>query len=600
MGNDWLHEIKFDGYRTLCRIDGDDIKFFTRGGYDWSSKYKKLIETAKKLKLDNDIQNAFLDGEIVWIDEKGQIDFQKLQNALSENKSDNIMYYIFDLLFLNGEDLRKRPLLERKALLEDLLHRQKKSLFLYSEHWHNRGEALFKASCKLNLEGVVSKDSAAPYVSGRSGIWKKTKCSLRQEFVIGGYTSSPTEHRAFGALLLGAYDENGKNLRYIGRVGTGFSEITLNEISAKFKSLALDKSPFSVNSPHASNIRWLKPRLIAEISFKAWTSDQILRQASFEGLREDKKPKDIHIDIADKNTDDLKVTHPERIVYLKTGTTKLNVFQYYQSVSDLMFPFVIDRPVSILRCQHTTSAGCYYQKHSEGRNLIGINSKPIYYKGKKDSALNLKSAADILQLAQAGTIEFHSWEATFSHITNPDQIVFDLDPDSSILWGHTVDTALEIHEMLAKLGLKSFVKVTGGKGLHVQVPILPLYSWDAVKTFSKSLMKILIEKYPDQYTINMSKTRRKGRIFLDYFRNSYGATAVVPYSLRARERPSIALPIAWKDLKSSLSPDDFIYPDALRLIKKRRDPWKEYWSIKQRIQILEDETLSDNFENQCI
>lgn len=590
-GIDWVHEIKFDGYRTLCRINGDDIRFLTRNGHDWSSKYKKLIETAKRLKVDSDIQNAILDGEVIWIDEKGQIDFQKLQNAISENKSDQLIYYIFDLLFLDGEDLRKRPLLERKALLEKLLHNQQKSLFRYSEHWHNSGEDLFKASCKLNLEGIVSKNSAAPYVSGRSGIWRKTKCSLRQEFVIGGYTTSPSNHRAFSALLLGAYDENGKNLRYIGRVGTGFSEITLNEISAKFKSLAIDKSPFSINSPHDSSIRWLKPRLIAEISFKGWTSDQILRQASFEGLREDKNPKDIHIDIAEKNTDDLKVTHPKRIVYTKTGTTKLNVFQYYQSVSDLMFPFVIDRPVSILRCQQTTSTGCYYQKHSEGRNLIDIDNKPIYYKDKKDSALNLKSAADILRLAQAGAIEIHSWNATFSNITKPDQIVLDLDPDNSKLWGRTVNTAFEIREMLTKLSLKSFIKVTGGKGLHIHIPILPLYSWDIVKIFSKSLMKILVEQNPEHYTINMSKTKREGRIFLDYFRNSYSATSVVPYSLRARVRPSIALPIAWRDLKSSLSPDDFIYPDALKLIKKRKDPWLEYWSIKQKIKFLDLTTI---------
>ena len=591
-GTDWLHEIKFDGYRTLCRIDGDEIRFLTRGGQDWSAKYKKLIDTAKKLKL----ENALLDGELVWVNENGQIDFQKLQNALSENKFDHVVYYIFDLLFLNGEDLREKSLRDRKAALEKLLKPMQKTPFRYSEHWQNRGEQMFKESCRLKLEGVVSKSADSSYISGRSGIWKKTKCSLRQEFVIGGYTSSGADHRLFGALLLGAYENNGKNLRYVGRVGTGFSNSTLAEILKKFNDLEQDESPFTINSPTGRAVHWLKPSMVAEVEFKSWTSDQILRHASFQGLREDKKAKEIFIDMVEKNRSgkfddkwisDIVITNPDRIVYPKHGIVKNDVIEYYKTVSELMFPFVADRPISILRCQKTTAAECYFQKHSEGRNLVGISSKSVHYKDKRDTALSLESPADIIRLAQAGTIEIHGWGSTFTNVGRPDQIIFDLDPESKKLWGRVVDTALEIREMLARLGLRSFVKVTGGKGLHVQVPISPLYSWDAIKIFSKSLMQILVEKEPQHYTTNMSKSKREGRIFLDYLRNGYGATAVIPYSLRAHEQPNIALPIAWKDLKTSLVPDSFVYPDVIKLIKKRKDPWIDYLGLQQRIKFLE-------------
>lgn len=582
-GSDWLHEIKFDGYRTLCRIDNNEVRFLTRSGLDWTLRYKKLIETAKKLKL----QNAILDGEIVWLNEKGQSDFQQLQNALSENNFDRIYYYIFDLLFLNGTDIRDKPLKERKLLLEKLLKPLKKSRFLYSEHFEH-GKEMHREACQLQLEGVLSKDANAPYTSGRTPIWQKTKCSLRQEFVIGGFTTSKGI-RPFAALLLGYYDED-KKLHYAGRVGTGFTDITFDKISHDLKKLTQTDSPFAVNTPFDKNIQWLKPKLVAEVEFKNWTSDKILRQPSFKGLREDKVSTAITLE--NEKTKKIQITHPDRIIYPHRGTTKKEVLNYYEEIAPYLLPYVQNRPVSILRCQKTTTSGCYYQKHSKGRNLVGINSKELHYRDKNDSALIIENKTDLVQLAQAGTIEIHGWQALFTDIARPDQIVFDLDPDSAKLWGRMTDTAFEIRSKLLTLGLESFVKVTGGKGLHIHVPIAPVYTWNQVKAFSKGLMQILADQNPEYYTTHMSKISRKEKIFLDYLRNGYGATAVIPYSLRARKEPTIALPIAWKDLKNS-TPDEFIYSDVLKLIKKRKDPWPNYFKLRQRISVLESQSIAE-------
>lgn len=623
-GTQWLHEIKFDGYRTLCRINGEDVRFVTRNNHDWTSKYKQLLPAAQELG----VQNAVLDGEIVCLNEQGHSDFQKLQNSLAGDSPARLYYYIFDLLFLDGEDLREFSLLERKKKLAALLKPLKKSPFLFSEHWQAQGAEMYRESCRLKLEGVVSKDAQAPYLSGRSALWQKTKCSLRQEFVIGGYTESAAEGRPFAALLLGVFDDDGK-FRYTGRTGTGFTAASFTELAPRLRKLERDDSPFDVNSPRGRTLHWVKPELVAEVEFKAWTQDKVLRMASFQGLRQDKRIQEVHVEKPAKKSArasagksrgtagrrkadateippagnelvaGVKITHPDRVVYPETGTCKLDVVRYYETVAPWMLPYLRGRPVSILRCQETTAAGCYFQKHAEGRNLVGIGSKPVHYKDKRDTALIIENSEDIIQLAQAGTIEIHGWNGQFRHITKPDQIVFDLDPENAKLWGRVVDTALEIRRLLRQLKLESFLKVTGGKGLHIQVPIEPRYSWDTIKSFSKSLMNVLVQQNPDHYTTNMTKANRGGKIFLDYLRNGYGATAVIPYSLRARAQPTVALPISWRDLKKSLSPDDFRYDDVLKLLKRRgepggrQDPWARYFDSARPITVLEGNQRRD-------
>ena len=588
-GNEWVHELKFDGYRTLCRIHGDNVRFLTRSGLDWTSKYRKLVSSAKKLK----IQSAILDGEIVALDNNGHSSFALLQTALAETAPEGIYYYVFDILFLNGKNLCNEPLLERKAKLAKIIRSLKNTHFIYSEHFRY-SERLYSEICGLQLEGVVSKLAVAPYTSGRSPVWQKTKCSLRQEFIIGGFTPS-ISRRPFGALLLGFYDE-AKKLRYAGRVGTGFSDSALGTLSREMKKHIRQKSPFEVNSPPEKNVTWLTPKLVAEIEFKTWTSEKILRHASFQGLRADKLPKEITLEKKTRKKETI-ITHPDRIIFESSGTTKEEVVHYYKQIAPNLLPYVRDRPLSILRCQQTSEAGCYFQKHTHTTNLAGINSREVHNDEKRDSALTVENAEEIVQLIQAGTLEIHGWQATFTNIENPDQIVFDLDPDSMKLWGRVIDTAYEIRGHLKTLGLESFIKVTGGKGVHIHVPVQPRYTWNQIKSFSKSLMQVISDNNPDHYTMNMQKQNRKGKIFMDYLRNGYGATAVIPYSLRARKLPAIAMPIAWKDLKNISSPDEFIITDVLRIVKKRKDPWADYFRINQRIAALENNRELQNVTN---
>ena len=575
-----MHELKFDGYRTLCRINGDDVRFLTRSGLDWTAKYRTLIDTAKKLK----VQNAILDGELVALDEKGHSSFLLLQQELAENAPKGIYFYVFDILFLNGKNLCSEPLLKRKAKLAGIFRPLKNTHFIFSDHF-NYSNNLYTEICKLQLEGVVSKLATAPYTPGRSPSWQKTKCSLRQEFVIGGFTRSEAS-RPFSSILVGFYNGAGQ-FRYAGRVGTGYSDSTLATLSLEMEKIVRRKSPFDLNSPPEKNVTWLKPKLVAEIEFKTWTAGKILRHASFQGLRADKQPKEIILDHKTRKKE-IKITHPDRVLFKAGKITKKDVVHYYEQMASHMLPYVHDRPLSILRCQQTTEAGCYFQKHTHTTNLVGINSREVHNGEKRDSALSVESPEEIVQLIQAGTIEIHGWQAAFTNIENPDQIIFDLDPDSEKLWGRVIDTGYEIQSQLKTLGLQSFVKLTGGKGIHIHVPIQPRYSWNMIKAFSKSLMQILDESNPGYYTTNMQKQNRKGKIFLDYLRNGYGATAIIPYSMRARTQPTVAFPIAWKDLKKYTGADEILFKNAVQLVKKRKDPWADYFSLKQRIAALEN------------
>ena len=582
-GDNWIHEIKLDGYRTLCLIRDKKIQLLTRAGNDWTTKYKSIAREAKKFK----VKDALIDGEIVWLEENGQSNFQKLQNALEEGESRSLVFYVFDLLFLNGANLQNRTLLERKEFLKKLMRFPKSSQIRYSDHWHTQGKNLYRASCKLGLEGIVSKDIDSPYVSGRNSYWQKTKCFLRQEFIICGYSNTAVPDRPFGSLLLGVYNSQ-QILKYVGRVGTGFTERTYAELQPLLKQFKNKSCPFSRFSDTRKDVHWLKPKIACEVEFKSWTSDGIIRHASFQGLRKDKSISEIHKESpGTQEPERFKITHPDRIVYKKTKTKKIEVIEYYRAIAPLMMPFVEDRPISLLRCQENTSSECFFQKHSDEKSLSHIISKPVHYQDKEDFAINIQSQSQLIEVIQSGAIEIHAWNARFSHITTPDQIVFDLDPESKKLWDKVVDTAKIIRKNLEKLELKSFLKVTGGKGLHIHVPLSPKQEWDEIKSFTKSLMEVLNQEAPQDYTVNLLKKQRHGKIFLDYLRNGYGATAVVPYSLRARVQPTVALPISWTELKKNLHPDQFTYPSVLKLIEKREDPWIDYWDHVQTIKILE-------------
>ncbi len=594
-GNDWVHEIKFDGYRTQALIQNKKVNLITRGELDWTDKYTPIAQFLKKLP----VESATLDGEIIWQNEKGHSDFQKLQNSLKSKDTGSLVFWAFDLLHLNGEDLTSLPLIARKDRLEKLIKKLDNDRIRYSDHFRGLGDQMIKESCKLGLEGVISKRIEAPYISGRHGEWVKSKCIKRQEFVIGGFTDPEGSRTGFGSLLLGVYE--GSKLKYVGKCGTGFDEKSLREVHAKMKKLEIENTPFELKSPRSKNIHFIKPKLVAEVSFANWTQDEVLRVPVFHALRSDKAPEEISIEKpkplskAEKmRTSPVKksvktavhISSTDRIVYKKEKITKGEIAEYYQAVSKWMLPHLINRPLSLLRCPSMKQ--CFYAKHFTPLpdNLIalpkvkGINHDAPFF--------TIDSVEGLLTLVQMGAIEIHPWNCHAPKLDRPDQIVMDFDPDPSLDFKIVKEGALELREILQELGIESFVKTTGGKGLHVQFQFEPLYDWDSVKEFSKTLAQEMASRHPDLYTTNIRKETRKKKIFLDYLRNGLGSTAVAPYALRAHDQSSVALPIEWEELKHLKSSDAFDMRTALKLIAKRpNDPWKKYFSKKQKIKILQ-------------
>ncbi len=593
-GSQWIHEIKLDGYRTLAFIKKNRCQLRTRSGLDWTDHYPSIAKQLAKLK----VTNAILDGEIVVLDEKGHSNFAHLQSALKKGDDHLLVYYVFDLLYLDKTDLRGEALEKRKQGLKELLKKSKPKQIVFSDHLRAQGEDLFKQACQLGLEGIVSKERNRAYNQGRNTDWQKIKCSSRQELVIGGFTDPQGSREGFGALLMGVYENqkmrHDKKLRYVGRVGTGFDSQVVKELLQKFKKLKAKVSPFVNTDPSERGVHWLEPKLVAEIEFKTWTQDHILRHASFKGLREDKKAQHIILEIPKVAAAKTKVvgqqksafhiTHPERMIYAKDKITKLDVANYYRSVAPWLLKYIVDRPLSFMRCPEGAGIGCFYQKHVSSSILSETQENDMH----EQKVTSIKSEAGLLQLIQWGVLELHAWQGRVSAPEHPDQIIFDLDPDEKVPWKKVIETAFRLKELLERLDLKSFVKTTGGKGLHVQVPIAPRYGWDEVKSFSKSVCRQLEIDFPDEYVINMSKKKRKNKIFLDYLRNGAGSTAVAPFSLRSKDYASVAVPLEWSELKTIKSAAEFDLQKTLnRLAKQTSDPWNGYFKLKQKIKILD-------------
>jgi len=592
-GDEWLHEIKFDGYRALCRIENGHAKFYTREGNDWTDRFGKLPETAATLP----VKNALLDGEVVVLLPNGSTSFQALQNALGK-RNEQPIYYVFDLLYLNGFDMRKTPLLRRKELLASILQ-DGNELVRFSDHYQGAGEDLFKSACQYSLEGIISKKADRPYVSGRTTDWLKIKCLNSQEFVIGGFTNPAGSRTGFGALLVGT-EENG-NLVYCGKVGTGFSDKTLKELRARLERLQQPKSPFS-NPPKVAamrNVHWVKPELVAQVEFTAWTRDGILRHPSFQGLRDDKKPSEVHrenpagaparsnrsgsgkqkFEVAGVN-----ISNPDRVLYTEQGITKLELARYYETIADWALPHIERRPLMFLRCPEGAHKQCFFQKHAADSVPESIKRITIEEQGASVTGLAIDSLRGLISLTQMGVLEVHSWGCRIDRIEQPDRMIFDLDPDPSVSWQMVIDAAHEIRSLLQELGLTSFVKTTGGKGLHVEVPLIRRTGWDEVKEFSKEIADALAREYPERYVAVMSKARRKGKIFVDYLRNGRGATAICPYSTRARPGAPVSVPVHWDELTQDLRPDQFnIRNLSQRLASLKKDPWEGIDKTSQSI-----------------
>jgi bifunctional non-homologous end joining protein LigD len=675
-GEGWVHEIKLDGYRALCRVEGGKATFLTRRGNDWTDTFGRLASAAAYLPT----AGALLDGEVVWLGADGKADFQALQGALGEGRDERLAYFAFDLLHLDGHDLTRAPLLERKELLAKLLAAapaEAKAALRYSDHVAGHGEDFFGQACRLGLEGIIAKRADAPYKSGRGTDWLKVKCLAEQELVIVGWTEPSGSREALGALLVGVHEDG--RLRHAGKVGTGFDAATLRDLLARLRPLERATPPVA-NAPRgykARGVHWVEPRLVAQVAFTGWTTDGALRHPSFKGLREDKdasevvkeepmavreaaepaarrrsparaasakaeragaasarapraaakragtepKPRsaagkapatmtqaratkanasatakrkgtgktaakpaaiarDGSVEIAG-----VRVSNPGRVLYPEQGLTKLELVRYYERVADLILPHLAGRPLTLVRCPAGRDKHCFYQKHIAEETPPTLVEVPVVERsGAQAMYVAVESLAGIVSLAQMGVLELHPWGSRKEHIEQPDVLIFDLDPGPGVGWKEVITAAKELRDLLRELQLESFAKLSGGKGVHLVVPIEPEADWEGVKAFTFAVVSTLAQRHPDRYVTTMAKNKRHGKIFLDYLRNGFGNTAVAPYSTRARPGAPVAAPIRWEELVPRLSPDRYTVRNmAKRLSSLAGDPWEGYFDLRQRL-----------------
>lgn len=547
-GEDWLHETKFDGYRCLAALGKGGARLYTRSGKDWSEKFTGLPEAFDALPC----RAALIDGEVMAAKVKGSA-FSSLQRALKEGGP--LVFYAFDLLSLDGEDLRGEGQLDRRKRLAELLSGlPKEGPLRISDHVVGQGPQVFEAACRAGAEGIISKRIDAPYRGRRSRAWVKVKCTRRQEFVIVGYTPSDKRGRPFASLLLGSHE--GGTLRYKGRVGTGFSGETMAEIKRAFH--ARKTPPVEAVPPEiARDAKWVRAELVAEIDFAEFTADGHLRHAAFQGLRQDKRAEEVTLEVpmaeeAETETEvaGVHISSADRRVFPEAGCTKADVARHYARMGERMLALIEQRPLSLFRCPSGIEGQCFFQKHDNGGMPDALGRVAIEESdGESADYLYATRPESLVAAAQMGTLEFHIWGARRDRLARPDRLVFDLDPDEGLDWQAVRAAAFEVRDTLAELGLESGAMVTGGKGVHVWLPLRRTRGWETVKLFSKTFAHVLAQRAPDRYTATMSKSKRRGRIFIDWLRNERGATAVAPYSLRARPGAPVATPVTWEELE---------------------------------------------------
>lgn len=578
-GSEWVHEIKFDGYRLLGFRAGQSGQLITRNGKDWTEKFPAI--SAALLSLDAD--SAVLDMEAVVVNKHGKTSFQSLQNALGEGgEPEGIVAYVFDLLHLNGEDLTKLPLTGRKQKLEAVLGKSK--ILRYSSHIAGQGREMFAKACETGLEGIISKEAKAPYLIGRGKSWLKIKCSLRQEFIIVGYSDPHKGQRALGALYLG-YCKDGA-LQYAGKVGTGFTMKSAAELAERLTKISVQTPVMSraeaggLGLGEWQRVHWVKPILLCEVSFTEWTGDGHIRHPSFQGLREDKAAAEVKKEapVTSKSEDTkqslvlhgLTITHPARVISEIGKVTKGELAEYYAAVAAWMLPQIARHPLSLVRCPSGVDRPCFFQRNP-GKGL-GADVHPFEFKnkGKVYEYLYIEDEKGLMEVVQMGAIELHPWGASIDSIDRPDRMIFDLDPSPEIPFEALKLAAQDLRQRLKRRGLESSLKCTGGKGLHVTVFLTAKDSWPVVKGFAGSIAEEMVAAAPDAYVATMSKAKRTGKIFIDYFRNDYTATAIADYAVRARPGAPVALPIDWKELKGLESPSQFTMKDVLARLKGKK------------------------------
>ncbi|RIV75521.1 DNA ligase D [Pelagerythrobacter aerophilus] len=585
-GNGWMHEIKFDGYRALIAAAGEDVRVYTRSGKDWSEKFAPLVAHFAAL----DLPSCLIDGEIVAYGKDGNPDFSSLQKVLkrghgSQGEGDALTFHAFDLLEVEGENLAKLPNIERKERLEALLRNAQPPIHV-ADHVIGAGEKLYRAMCQAKQEGIISKAVDSPYRSTRTRNWVKVKCTLRQEFVIIGWKKSSAKARPFSSLLLAQHEDG--ELVYKGNVGTGFNQDALADLAQKMARLERKKAAAEVDRVSARGVTWLKPELVAEIAFAEFTAEGNVRHASFLGLRSDKPAEEVTPEEPDEApqedvADAVKISSRNRVIFPDGGQTKGDLADYYADIAPLMLPFAAFRPVSLVRCPQGRARKCFFQKHDSGSFGPHVHHVPIAEKkGGTEDYLYVEDAAGLLACVQMGTIEFHGWGARSTEVEQPDRMVFDLDPDEGLDFGDVKQAAKDIRKKLADLGLTSFAMLSGGKGVHVVVPLTPGHSWDEHKDFSKRFAEALSMAEPERFVATMSKAKRKGKIFIDYLRNQRGSTAVVPYSARARAGAPVAVPISWKELDDFANAQPFSISDAKALHKRAESKALAGWGFAEQ------------------
>ncbi|MCX8570783.1 DNA ligase D [Aminobacter sp. MET-1] len=587
-GTRWVHEIKFDGYRLQAHVNTKDTKLLTRSGLDWTGKFgKPILEALTAL----DVKTAIIDGELVVEAGNGASDFSALQDDLSQGRTDRFAFYAFDLMHLDGRDLTRVPLVTRKQLLQKLLGDAVEPL-RFSTHFEEDGDLILRHACRLSLEGIVSKLKDAPYRSGRSRNWLKSKCSERQEFVIAGYVPSTTTKQAIGSLVLGVYEND--QLRYVGKVGTGYSVATALSLYKKLEKERTSDSPFArrLSADEARQVRFVEPDLVAEVEFRAWTADGILRHASFRGLREDKPAKEIvqetkkaALSVEGEPRRTVRLTHPDRLYWPDDGVTKEGLADYYAEVWRHMAPFVVARPLALLRCPTGINGQKFFQKHA----WKGLNPKIALVRDPKsprdEPMIGIHDLDGLMALVQSATLEIHPWGAAIADLEHPDMLTMDLDPGEDVSWEAVILAAEETRERLSAAGLNAFVKSSGGKGLHVVAPLKPKANWASVKAFTKDVAEAMAHDAPDRYVATIAKSKRKGKILVDYLRNQRGATAVAAYSTRARPGAAVSMPLGWDELSPSIGPGYFTVENTpTRLASIARDPWGDFRSAATPLQ----------------
>jgi bifunctional non-homologous end joining protein LigD len=599
VGDRWLHELKFDGYRILAFVRHGRVRLVTRRGNDWTLRFPSVAQAVAELPIDQ----AIFDGEVVALSDQGISEFQRLQNVLKRGDESSLVYYVFDLPHYEGYDLTNSRLLDRKELLARIVlsgNRRNDGVLRYSDHVQGEGETVLRQACRGAMEGIMSKRIDSPYVQARSPAWLKVKCTQRQEFVIGGYTAPSGARVGFGALLVGYYRDG--ELMYCGRVGTGFTAQSLRELTKELKARRLGDSPFAkpLAASQRRGVTWVRPELVAEVEFAEWTDEGLLRQPSFQGLREDKLPKQVTREEAKSmprvakpssaapngavTVAGVRISHPDRFVYPEQGITKQDLAEYYEAVAEWILPHLVDRPLTLVRCPKGRTGQCFYQKHLTGALPESVRGVMIEEKDVREEYMVIDDLPGLLSLVQMGVLEIHPWPARADKIKSPDRLVFDLDPGEGAAWKDVVEGARLLRRRLTELGLECFLRTTGGKGLHVVAPLVRRQTWDQLKSFAKAVADDLVRRDPDRYLATMSKAKRRGKVYVDYLRNQRGATAVASYSTRARMGAPIAAPLAWDELSPRTKPNGFNVANMpKRLAALKTDPWNGFFTLRQAI-----------------